>query len=247
VSYILDALKKAAEQRSGPPPEVRRLLSAAPVAAVSASRYVMLAIASVSVIALVAVTWMWAHEVPPPAVPSKSVASLIAVPTASEPTHTARPRVTADDAPRVPLTAIESARDAARPTAAAKRVTAAKAPVIDKTAPRTPAPAAVSPTSAAVSPTPAAVSPAPALVSPAPAPPIVAALPPAPTPTTARTDSGRLKVEVIVYSEQRPLRWAFINGRKYVEGDTIDGARVEEILSNAVVLVEDGRRVTLRP
>ena len=58
MSYILDALKKAAEQRSGPPPEVRRLLSAAPVAAVSASRYVTLGIASVSLITLFAVLWM---------------------------------------------------------------------------------------------------------------------------------------------------------------------------------------------
>jgi len=135
----------------------------------------------------------------------------------------------AEDAPRVPLTAIEPARDAARPTATGKRATAAKAPVIEKTPPRTSAPAPVSP--------------APAVVSPAPAPPIVAALPPTPTPATARSDTAKLKVEVIVYSEQRPLRWAFINGRKYVEGDTIDGARIEEILSNAVVLVEDGRRV----
>src|SRR5207247_9390612 len=37
VSYILDALKKAAEQRSGPPPEVPRLLAGAPVGGVVAS------------------------------------------------------------------------------------------------------------------------------------------------------------------------------------------------------------------
>ena len=221
MSYILDALKKAAEQRSGPPPEVRRLLSAAPVAAVSASRYVTLGIASVSLITLFAVLWMWAHEVPAPTPASaRPVASIAAVSTSSEPTQTARPHMAAEDAPRVPLTAIEPARDAARPTATGKRATAAKAAVIEKT---------------------------PAGVSPAPAPPIVAALPPTPTPATARSDTAKLKVEVIVYSEQRPLRWAFINGRKYVEGDTIDGARIEEILSNAVVLVEDGRRVTLRP
>ena len=233
MSYILDALKKAAEQRSGPPPEVRRLLSAAPVAAVSASRYVTLGIASVSLITLFAVLWMWAHEVPAPTPASaRPLASIAAVSTSSEPTQTARPHMAAEDAPRVPLTAIEPARDAARPTATGKRATA-KAAVIEKTPPRTSAPAPVSP--------------APAVVSPAPAPPIVAALPPTPTPATTRSDTAKLKVEVIVYSEQRPLRWAFINGRKYVEGDTIDGARIEEILSNAVVLVEDGRRVTLRP
>src|SRR5207249_11688737 len=176
---------------------------------------------------------MWAHEVPAPTPASaRPVASIAAVSTSSEPTQTARPHM-AEDAPRVPLTAIEPARDAARPTATGKRATATKAAVIEKTPPRTSAPAPVSP--------------APAVVSPAPAPPIVAALPPTPTPATARSDTAKLKVEVIVYSEQRPLRWAFINGRKYVEGDTIDGARIEEILSNAVVLVEDGRRVTLRP
>jgi Type II secretion system protein B len=55
-------------------------------------------------------------------------------------------------------------------------------------------------------------------------------------------------VEVIVYSDDRPQRWAFISGRKYVEGDAIGaGARVEEIQSTGVVLVEDGRRITLRP
>jgi hypothetical protein len=276
VSYILDALKKAAEQRSGPPPEVRRLLSAAPVAAVSASRYVMLGIVSASVIALVAVVWMWAHEVPAPMrTTAKSVASVVAVPSPSEPTQGGRPRAGADDAPRVPLTAIEPARDAAWPPAAGKRAAPAKAPVVEKTAPRTPKPGAVSPVPSTVSPAPGAMSPTPGPVSPAPGPvsPALGAVSPAPTvspapgtvspapgsfvpappvmaavpPATARSDAGKLKVEVIVYSEQRPLRWAFINGRKYVEGDTIDGARIEEILSNAVVLVEDGRRITLRP
>ena len=53
---------------------------------------------------------------------------------------------------------------------------------------------------------------------------------------------------MIVYAEERPLRWAFINGRRYVEGDAIgEGARVEEIQSNGVVIVENGRRMTLRP
>src|SRR5205814_897533 len=125
VSYILDALKKAAEQRSGPPPEVRRLLSPAPVTAASPTRYVTLAVAAAGVVAAAAVVWMWpaAHDVPAPAA--------------------------------------------------------------------TPVAAGINP----------------------------------------------------------PQRWAFINGRKYVEGDVIgDGsARVEEIQSTGVVIAEDGRRTTLRP
>ena len=41
---------------------------------------------------------------------------------------------------------------------------------------------------------------------------------------------------------------AFINGRKYVEGDAVGtGMVLEEIQPNAVVINEDGRRVTLRP
>ena len=235
MSYILDALKKAAEQRSGPPPEVRRLLSAAPVAAVSASRYVTIGVAVGGAIALAAVVWMWApaHDVPAPMghdVPAstvKPVASLVAVPTATE-RRRERPRVPADDKPRVPPTATDSSRAATRPTAGDGQSAAAQARAAEtRPAPTTPS----------------------APVVPAPAPPVVAALPPTPAPAALRTDVAKLKVEVIVYSEQRPLRWAFINGRKYVEGDAIGegGARIEEIQTNGIVIVEDSRRVTLRP
>jgi type II secretory pathway component PulC len=86
-----------------------------------------------------------------------------------------------------------------------------------------------------------------------PVPPAVAAPALAPTPapavTPSRNDRSRpLKLEVIVYSDDRARRLAFINGRKYVEGDTLlDGAKIQEIQQNAVVIVEDGRRVVLRP
>jgi hypothetical protein len=57
-----------------------------------------------------------------------------------------------------------------------------------------------------------------------------------------------MRLEVIVYSEERARRLAFINGRKYVEGDVLlDGARVQEIQPDAVVIIDDGRRVILRP
>ena len=235
MSYILDALKKAAEQRSGPPPEVRRLLSAAPVAAVSGSRYVTLGVASAGAIALAAVVWLWApaHDVPAPtshdvpASTAKPVTSLIAVPAAGE-RRRERPRVAADDRPRVPLTSTDSSRAATRPTAGDGYGGPAQARAAAEARPAPTAP--------------------PAVAVPAPAPPVVAAVPPTPAPAALRTDVTKLKVEVIVYSEQRPLRWAFINGRKYVEGDAIgEGARIEEIQTNAIVVVEDGRRVTLRP
>ena len=57
-----------------------------------------------------------------------------------------------------------------------------------------------------------------------------------------------MRLEVIVYSEEGARRLAFINGRKYVEGDVLlGGARIQEIQPNAVVIIDDGRRVILRP
>jgi hypothetical protein len=57
-----------------------------------------------------------------------------------------------------------------------------------------------------------------------------------------------MKLEVIVYSDERARRLAFINGRKYVEGDTLlDGTTIQEIQPNAVVILDSGRRVLLRP
>src|SRR5262249_58123852 len=71
MSYILDALKKAAEQRSGPPLEVRRLLMPAPVPAVSRARYVRVAAIAGSVVAIGAALWIWmpAHDVSAPETP----------------------------------------------------------------------------------------------------------------------------------------------------------------------------------
>jgi hypothetical protein len=217
VSYILDALKKAAEQRSGPPPEVRRLLSPAPVAAASWARYITLGAAAAGAIAVATVVWMWQDAPPPPkaiasqapASPARPVGAVVAVPVP-------------DDKPR----AIDTSPSSDLPRTAA--VAAAKPRAIAETKPPRTTPLGVASPSVT-----------------APGPPVVASLPPAPA--APRTDVARLKVEVIVYSDQRPLRWVFINGRKYVEGDTIGDARIEEIQSTGVVLVEDGRRITLRP
>jgi type II secretion system (T2SS) protein B len=102
-----------------------------------------------------------------------------------------------------------------------------------------------------VTPTPTLVAPgfAPPPVSRPASPPAVAAIPPGAPPTApSRVQRSSLRVEVIVYSDERAKRLAFINGRKFVEGDALgDGLRLEEIQPNAVVINEDGRRVTLRP
>jgi len=237
MSYILDALKKAAEQRSGPPVEVRRLLSPAPVPATSRLRYVTMAAIAGGVLTMAAVLWMWipAHDVPAPATQPIASVAPAPTPTAAPPPaiatpHAATPegsRVAAERKPRVPLVAVESKTDSARASGSDVRS------AVTNVRPAETRPLRTGPSAAA----PAAPGP------------VVSLLPPTGTPSgTARTDTGKLKVEVIVYADERPLRWAFINGRRYVEGDAIgDGARVEEIQSNGVVIVEDGRRMTLRP
>jgi general secretion pathway protein B len=62
------------------------------------------------------------------------------------------------------------------------------------------------------------------------------------------TPLPRLALDVLVYSEIPAERLVFINGRKYVEGQTVDGETVvEQITPDGVVLDHQGRRIMLRP
>lgn len=74
---------------------------------------------------------------------------------------------------------------------------------------------------------------------------------PEPAPPTAaaptRADSQRFKLEVLSYSDVPAQRLVFINGRRYREGETLDGGvKVEEIREDSVILSEAGQRFTLR-
>lgn len=84
---------------------------------------------------------------------------------------------------------------------------------------------------------------------------------PAPTPSAASTPAppgedasrlsevaARLKLEVLVYAPAAAERMAFINGKRYVEGQTVDGDLVvETITEDGVILVGQGRQFLLRP
>src|SRR5207249_985626 len=64
-------------------------------------------------------------------------------------------------------------------------------------------------------------------------------------PATSPSLAG-LRLEALIYSEVPEKRMIFVNGRKYVEGDTIEGRlRVEEIREDGVALSGEGHRVTL--
>jgi hypothetical protein len=72
-------------------------------------------------------------------------------------------------------------------------------------------------------------------------PPAAAAAPAAPS------DRAGLKLEALIYSDLPAQRMVFINGRRYVEGDMVDGKLlVEEIQEEGVALSDQGRRFTLR-
>ena len=78
--------------------------------------------------------------------------------------------------------------------------------------------------------------------------PAPAATPPAAVagPATPAERAG-LKLEALIYSDLPAQRMVFINGRRYAEGDVIDGRlRVEEIQEDGVELSDQGRRFTLR-
>jgi type II secretion system (T2SS) protein B len=229
VSYILDALKKAAEQRDAHAPAIRRLFSPAPEMADS-PRWRLAVVGGAAAVAgaVIAVWALW------------PVSSSVLTEPPLAPTATAR--VQPEAPPAIPPPP--------------------PAPPIVRTAPKPPAPVRAA-AEKRPAPTPAVqtrqapVESVPARPQPTTPPPVIAAVRPAPVPTVApppasvqpRADvSGQMRLEVIVYSEERARRLAFINGRKYVEGDVLlDGARVQEIQPNAVVIIDDGRRVILRP
>ena len=228
MSYILDALTKAAQQRERQVPVVQRLLSAAPAQGASWVRVVpgrLMAVLAVGVGLLAIALVLWLRSTPGPA-PLEPVA----------------PAVSAS-APRAPR--VEIARPVkVEPSAGPEISTAKPAPV--KREASVVAPTVTAKPHAPVAP-PAATRPPAAAVQPAPSSAAVApATPPVSAPPTP-AEKAALKLEALIYSDVPAQRMVFINGRRYSEGDTVDGRlRVEEIQEDGVALSDQGRRFTLR-
>jgi general secretion pathway protein B len=85
----------------------------------------------------------------------------------------------------------------------------------------------------------------------APAVPLAPGAAPAPgSPATPAPPQGtaQLTLDVLVYADDEARRFVFINGRKYVEGETVEGgALLERITRDGAVLRDQGRVVVLRP
>jgi general secretion pathway protein B len=66
-------------------------------------------------------------------------------------------------------------------------------------------------------------------------------------PAAFRESAPKLRLEVLLYSDAPAERMVFINGRKYKEGDTVEGnAVVESIVRDGAVISYQGQRFLLR-
>lgn len=237
MSYILDALRRVERERAAGAPGISTVHSTTET---PRFRIAPLMYFAVSLAAVVALVWVLR---PAPRVPVP-VATVRATPERVEPPRVAQPRPTPrshpsgetavapkivppGDAATLPRTRQE-ARTPATPSSPAARS-------VEPATPSAPATRRVEP----------ATPPARNAEVPAPAP------PPAPrvasTPAPASPLLQGMKLEVLVYSDNPPDRIVFINGRKYVEGQTVDGgALVERIDPDGVTLIFEGRRAVLR-
>jgi type II secretory pathway component PulC len=60
-------------------------------------------------------------------------------------------------------------------------------------------------------------------------------------------EAAGLRLEALIYAEAPAERMVFINGRRYREGDSIEGRlKVEEIREDSVELSDQGHRFPLR-
>ena len=214
MSYILDALTKAAQQRDRQIPVVQRLLSPGPTPRSPWTRWPgRLLVALVLNAGLVAVLLVWWLRPVPIAAPPDPT-PVISVPAPSPPAAESSRTVRLEPPPRPDI-------QAEQPTPRGRQA-------IDDAPPNTASPKAPPPAPRSSASAPAATPPA-ARAGPA-----------------APAERAGLKLEALIYSDLPVQRRVFINGRRYAEGDVIDGRlRVEEIQEDGVELSDQGRRFTL--
>jgi len=228
MSYILDALTKAAQQRERHIPVVQRLLSTTPAQRASWTLVLHRLPAALAVGAgLLAVALVWWLKSAPSSTPPEPTPALLAPAPRTPSVETVRP-VKVEPLPRPEIPAAKPAP--VEPPASAITPAATAKPQVPASSTR-----AMQPPAAAVQPVPA-----PGRVR------VTPLTPQAPAPPTP-AERAALKLEALIYSDVPAQRMVFINGRRYAEGEMVDGRlRVEEIQEDGVALNDQGRRFTLR-
>jgi len=172
-------------------------------------------------------------------------------------------RPTTSEAPPEPVAAPAPPPASPRPLVKLEPLPKAGAPVEKPSAPSS-EPRADAAAAAKPSAPPPAVSPPPRVGTPTLQPTPATATAPAAAPSTSApsapasppaavarsappAEAASLRVQALIYADAPAERMVFINGRRYREGDSIDGRlRVEEIKEEGVELSDQGRRFTLR-
>jgi len=248
MSFILDALKKASEQRG-----VRSTMLLRPAMSRTALRRLnRLPWIVVGILLLLnvagAIYLLRPLEVvappPPPVLPK--VALIQPIEPLPSPTHVIPAEPPKPIAPVKPAAPPPSRAPAARNGAAASP--AAPAPLPTPAVPgvgagRTPSGTPLPPQPVDRPVVRAAPDARVSIARPDPAPPAAAAAPGG----AAKPGTRRFKLEVLSYSDVPAQRLVFINGRRYREGEMLDGSvKVEEIREDSVILSDAGQRFTLR-
>ncbi|HEU4370646.1 MAG TPA: general secretion pathway protein GspB [Methylomirabilota bacterium] len=246
MSYILEALKRAEEQRGATPRAVPtpRALPDGP----SRARWWWIGggVLGAAVVVGAVVSWTTTTTAPPAAVPSVagSPSPVASSPPRLEPAPRVElppprlepaPRVEPPTPPRVepaprvaPSLLAEPAPRASRRSAPPARGAATEA--VSAPAPR-PAPLPAAETARAAPPQAPAPEPA----------------PPAPATGDIKALTAKLSLQVLGWAPDAKDRFVFLNGRKYREGQTVeDKLLVERITEDSVVLSFQGQRVTLK-
>ena len=250
MSYILDALTKAAQQRDRQVPVVQRLLSPAPRPRApwrnTSGRLLAALAVNAALLAAVLIWWLRPASFTTPAEPIAAAPEPIAAsapPPPAPPAAGARPLVKLEPLPSAGMK-IEKPAPPTHEPRTETLVAPAKPGESQATASQavaTPAPAP-----------PVAVTPPAAAPRPRSGPPTIQATTPPPAPSTAARapappEAAGLRLEALIYAETPAERMVFINGRRYREGDSIDGRlKVEEIREDSVELSDQGRRFALR-
>jgi len=244
MSYILDALRKAAEQR-GPSATVLLRPSAPLMRGGGLRRLPWIVVGVLLLLNIAGVVYlMWPappiQPAPAPvAQPKVTLIQPIEAPPAPPPTQVIPaepPRAPVKAAPGPIVPAVKPGAASSTPGAIASAPPAPAKVMAEKPGVEKPAVIEKSVGDKAI-----------VRITPGPATRPVPAEPKATAAAPAKADGQRFKLEVLSYSDVPAQRLVFINGRRYREGEIIEGGvKVEQIREDSVLLNEEGQRFTLR-